>query len=285
MIRKLLLIGESGLLPFYLSQDDIRIDPDLLSGFCRAIHGFSLELTFPLKHIGFEKHKMLVESINHSSNKQMLIAVLFDEYHIEQGIINKINFIFDKFFQNFKFENEGICINNDSLDSEIKGVINDVALKIFITHHIKEIKEILDPILEEKDNGIFAYSLNSSTNNILYLNCTGEIFKHRLGGSLRELVKEYLLLWNNEKIPQSDNFFGLDLPTGLDLIDYYETGQKTLGIVINTSINLKEEPCNELLLYFFGKNMLMRSCVPDIEEILRRNLIKPKEIVFPFEKN
>ncbi len=75
-----------------------------------------------------------------------------------------------------------------------------------------------------------------------------------------------------DTIPQGDKFIGIDLPMGLDIDDYVQTGEKTFGIVINTSINLKEEPNNELLLYFFGKNTLMRSCVPDIEERLRSTM-------------
>ena len=70
MIKKVLIIHESGLLPFYLSQDDTNIDGDLLSGFCQAIFSISIELTFPLKHIGFEKNKMLVQNINNPEKKR-----------------------------------------------------------------------------------------------------------------------------------------------------------------------------------------------------------------------
>ncbi len=62
------------------------------------------------------------------------------------------------------------------------------------------------------------------------------------------------------------------MPTGLDLNDYVNTGSKMYGLVINTSFNLKEEPNNELLLYLFGKNTLMRSCVPYVDVQLREKL-------------
>ena len=69
------------------------------------------------------------------------------------------------------------------------------------------------------------------------------------------------------------HFSQSDLPNGLDVKDYYNTGQKTLGIVINTSINMSDEPNNELLLFFFGKNMIMRSYIPVIEVTLRNALL------------
>jgi len=76
-----------------------------------------------------------------------------------------------------------------------------------------------------------------------------------------------------DEVPQGDKFIGLDLPFGLDYIDHDTSGEKTLGVVINTSINLKEESNNELLLYFFGKNILIRSCVLNVETRLREQLI------------
>ena len=101
---------------------------------------------------------------------------------------------------------------------------------------------------------------------------TNEILKNRPGETLGDILSEYLRHWELDKVPQGDKFVGFDLPTGLDLKDYLVTGLKTNGIVINTSINLKDEPDNEILLYFYGKNMLMRSCVPDIERQLREKL-------------
>ena len=98
------------------------------------------------------------------------------------------------------------------------------------------------------------------------------MLQYRPGEDFEHIVKEYLYLWGLDKIPQGDQFTGPELPMGLDLTDYSHTGEKTHGIVINTSINLKHEPNNEVLLYFFGKNMLMRSILSNIEEILRERL-------------
>ncbi|MHA1437788.1 MAG: hypothetical protein ACTSPD_09425 [Promethearchaeota archaeon] len=272
MIRKLLLIGESGLLPFYLSQDNIEIDNDMLSGFCRAIHGISIELTFPLKNIGFENHRMIIENLKHESNRGFLIAALYDEYHIDEGVKNKINYIFNKYFKNYKNITDCVRINNEELKINILNVLNDEPLKNLLFENIEIIRKVLDPVLYDSENNIYAYSLNSSNNNILFFNGTEDIIKNRQGEKISDVIKEYLQIWDLEKVPHGDYFTGAELPTGLDLKDYCETGQKTHGIVINTSINLREEPDNELLLYFFGKNMLMRSCVPNIEETLRKLL-------------
>lgn len=274
MIRKFLLISEGGLLNFYLNQDDIKIDGDLLSGFCKALYDISLELTFPLKTVGFVQNKMIVEDIKHSSEITLLLAMIFDEYHIEEGIKNKIHHIYERFFKNIDFQEEYRNLKNEILDEKITSIINDVPLKTLIENNLDIIKELLDPILLERENNIEAYSLNSSNNNILYCNGTYQLLKHRDVKSVREIVQEYLSLLKQEKISQGDKFIGLDFPEGLDLEDYINTGLKTLGVVINTSINLKEEPNNELLLYFFGKNTLMRSCVLDIEHELRHRLNK-----------
>lgn len=272
MIGKLLLISEGGLLPFYLNQDEIDIDNVLLSGLCSAIYNFSEELTFPLRNIQFEGHQMIIEKFRHDSEERFLMAALFDEYHIGEGIKNKLKFIFEKYFKNFELEQEGLCITDDNLNKEIRDILSDNPLKNHLNQNIKSIIEIIDPILREEKNEIYAYSLNSSSNNILYCNGSLEIFKNRTENTLEEIIKDYLLVWKLEKIPQGDQFTGQELPTGLDLNDYINSDRKMYGMVINTSFNLKEEPNNELLLYVFGKNILMRSLILHIEVKLREIL-------------
>jgi len=272
MIGKLLLISEGGLLPFYLNQDEIDIDNVLLSGFCSAICSFSEELTFPLKNIQFEGHQMIVENFRHENEERFLMAALFDEYHIGEGIKSKLKFIFEKYFKNFELEQEGLCITDENLNKEIRDILNDNPLKNHIKQNMKAIMEVIEPVLREETNEIYAYSLNSSCNNILYCNGSLEIFKNRTENTLEEIIKDYLLVWKLGKIPQGDQFTGAELPTGLDLNDYVNTDRKVYGMVINTSFNLKEEPNNELLLYLFGKNILMRSFIPQIEVKLREIL-------------
>ena len=272
MIGKLLLISEGGLLPFYINQDEIIIDNVLLSGFCSAIYNFSEELTFPLRNIQFEGHQMIIEKFRHDNEERFLMAALFDEYHIGEGITNKLKFIFEKYFKSFELEQEGLCITDENLKKEVKDILNDNPLKNHITQKMKAIMEVIEPVLREEKNEIYAYSLNSSSNNILYCNGSLEIFKNRTENTLEEIIKDYLLVWKLVKIPQGDQFTGQELPTGLDLNDYCNTDRKMYGIVVNTSFNLKEEPNNELLLYLFGKNTLMRSFIPQIEVKLREVL-------------
>ena len=119
MIRKFLLISEGGLLNFYLNQDDIKIDGDLLSGFCKALYDISLELTFPLKTVGFVENKMIVEDIKHSKETTLLLAMIFDEYHVEEGIKNKIHHIYEKFFKKIDFYDEYRNLKNEILDEKI----------------------------------------------------------------------------------------------------------------------------------------------------------------------
>ncbi|MHA1256086.1 MAG: hypothetical protein ACTSPS_10865 [Promethearchaeota archaeon] len=271
MIGKLLLISEGGLLPFYLNQDEIDIDNVLLSGFCSAIYNFSKELTFPLRSIQFQGHQMIMENFMHENGENFLMAALFDEYHIGEGIKTKLKFIFDKYFKTFELEQEGLCITDDNLNKEIKDILNDNPLKNYLNQNMKAIMALIEPVLRE-NHEIYAYSLNSSSNNILYCNGSLEIFKNRTENTLEEIIKDYLLVWKLEKVPQGDQFTGQELPTGLDLNDYVNTDRKMYGIVVNTSFNLKEESNNELLLYLFGKSTLMRSFIPHIEVKLREIL-------------
>jgi len=214
---------------------------------------------------------MMIENFKHENESYFLMAALFDEYHIEEGIKNKLRYIYSRYFKNYEYE-QGLCITDENLKKEIRDILNDNPLRNHLNNNIESIIEIIDPILREEKNQIFAYSLNSSNNNILYCNGSLEIFKNRTENMLDDIIKEYLLIWNLEKIPQGDQFSGPELLAGLDLIDYSNTGHKMNGLVINTSFNLKEEPNNELLLYLFGKNMLMRSLIQNIEVKLRETL-------------
>ncbi len=272
MIRKFLLIGDSGLLQYYINQDNINIDADLLSGFAKALYEVSRELTFKLKTVGFEKNKMIVEDIRHG-DKTLLMSTIFDEFHIAEGIKNKIHTIHDNFFKALDFVDESRNIMTRELNGKISSMLNDTALKSYVSRNLDSFTRILDPILQEEENNIHAYCLCSSTNEIILYNETDHLMKNRPGEEVNSVIKEYLVQLNLQEVPQGDKFIGLDLPFGLDYLDYDITSEKTLGVVINTSINLKDESNNELLLYFFGKNILIRSCVLNVETRLREQLI------------
>lgn len=275
MIRKFLLIGDSGLLQYYISQDEIKIDADLLSGFAKALYEVSRELTFKLKTVGFEKNKMIVEDIKHGKEKEkkLLMSTIFDEYHIAEGIKNKMHYLYENVFKNFDFKDETLNIMNQERDEKIKSILNDAPLKTYIERNLVSFTSILDPIIFEEENNISAYCLCSSINELILFNGTEKLFENRPTESIENILKEYLVQLKLDEVPQGDKFVGLDMPFGLDYIDYDNCGEKTLGVVINTSINLKEEPNNEILLYFFGKNILIRSCVLNIETRLRELLL------------
>ncbi|MGQ4873873.1 MAG: hypothetical protein ACP6IY_07370 [Promethearchaeia archaeon] len=273
MIRKFLLIGESGLLLYYLNQDEAEIDNDLLSGFCQAIYNISLELKYPLKNIGFENHKMIVECVDYRNEKKLLLVALYDDYHIDEAIKNKLYHIYKDVFEKMNLQNENRRLNFEEINIKVKKILNDEPLRDFVLEHQHIINDILEPILREKDNNIVAYALTSSNNTLLCFNGSLDLIMFRAEDTVEDIIKNYLRIFALETIPQGDKFIGSDLPNGLDPNDYYITEEKTYGIVINTCINLKEEPNNELLLYLFGKNMLIRSIVPNIEEKLRLKLI------------
>ena len=277
MIRKFMLIGDSGLLLYYINQDDIKIDADLLSGFCKALYEVSRELTYKLNTVGFDKNKMIVEAIKHGENngkkKTLLLSTIFDEYHIVEGIKNKIYHLYEQYFKEFDFGDETRNIMTHEMNEKITTILNDTPLKSYVLRNMDAFTTILDPILSEEENNIYAYCLCSSSNEIILHNETSHLLENRPSESIEDIIKDYLIQLKLDKVPQGDKFVGLDLPFGLDYLDYDKSGEKTLGVVINTSINLKEEPNNELLLYFFGKNILIRSCVLNVETRLREQLI------------
>ena len=272
-----MLIGDSGLLLYYINQDDIKIDADLLSGFCKALYEVSRELTYKLNTVGFDKNKMIVEAIKHGENngkkKTLLLSTIFDEYHIVEGIKNKIYHLYEQYFKEFDFGDETRNIMTHEMNEKITTILNDTPLKSYVLRNMDAFTIILDPILSEEENNIYAYCLCSSSNEIILHNETSHLLENRPSESIEDIIKDYLIQLKLDKVPQGDKFVGLDLPFGLDYIDYDKSGEKTLGVVINTSINLKEEPNNELLLYFFGKNILIRSCVLNVETRLREQLI------------
>ncbi|MCP4761175.1 MAG: hypothetical protein GY870_05295 [archaeon] len=276
MIGKLLLIRESGILSFYINQDAIEIDDILLSGFIMANYTIAKELNDSIDILLMKNnYKILFQEFIHSTNEKMILACFCHKYHINDGIKRKMELIFNKFFKNYIFP-ENKTIDDELIKNKVVNILNDFRLKELISGNLEVISTTLKTIINEEINQIYAYVLTSSTNNILFFDGTKDILKFRPEMELKALIEEYLTTWNIEHVPQGDIFEGLELIAGLDLEDFCNTNQKLCGLGINTSINLKEEPENELILYFFGKNVLMRQCVITVEENLREQFGQPK---------
>ena len=193
MIRKFLLIGDSGLLQYYINQDQIQIDADLLSGFAKALYEVSRELTFKLKTVGFEKNKMIVEDVKHNESKTFLISTIFDEYHIAEGIKNKILYIYEKFFKTMDFKDETKYLMTTELNAEISSILNDTPLKSYVERNIVSFTSILDPIIFEEENNISAYCLCSASNELILYNGTQRLLENRPSESIESIIKEYLV--------------------------------------------------------------------------------------------
>jgi hypothetical protein len=275
LIGKVLLIRDSGILPFRLNQDEIKIDDDLLSGFCMANYSIAREMSDSIDMLLMKNNnKIIFHEFADSTNHKFIMAAFAHKYHFDQGIIDKMEYIFDEFFFEFPEKNESAVVNDESIKERVKSIINDNALKKIVDKNIDIIKDLIDPLLKDEESGVFAYALTSSTNVILYCHGKSDIFKFKPEGTpLIKIIEDYLTVWNIKLIPQGDLFYGLESATGLDMMDYFNTETKMLGLCINTSINLKKEPKNELLLYIFGKNTLMRQCCLNFEEILREKII------------
>ncbi len=271
MICKFLIIRESGILPFYLSQDEINIDPDLISGFCRAIHGFSKEMDASLKLIDMDKYNVFFNEFEHKSGENFLTASICDKYHIGVKVKEKVGYIFKKYF----YENNGLISDskntNKLLENNVKNELNDEHLRKYVHNNLDSIENILDPFIKNPDNCINGWLLTSYCNNILYYKCRDFV-----------CVKKYLTNWGLNDIPQRLPIHsGIDLEIGESSI--YGTselkGGEMLGVVINTWIrhprevrNEKEDELvedNKILLYFFGRNYLLGGCVSNADEMLR----------------
>lgn len=219
-------------------------------------------------------NKIIFHEFSDSTNHKFIMAAFAHKYHIDQGIIDKMEYIFDEFFFEFPEKNESAVVNDESIKERIKNVINDVPLKRIVEKNIDFIKSQIDPLLKDEQSGIYAYALTSSANTILYCHAKSDIFKFKPEGTtLNKIIEDYLTIWNIKSVPQGDIFYGLESVAGLDMEDYVNTDSKIYGLCMNTSINLKKDPKNELLLYIFGKNTLMRQCCLNIEESLRDKII------------
>jgi hypothetical protein len=273
VIEKVLLIKESGILPFYINQEkELEIDRQLLSGFCVAVNSVAKELSDYIDLILMkDNYKIVFEEFYHSSGDKYLMAFFCKKAGIDEAIRNKMKFIFEKYLCEYSIPDDSE-IKDDDLEQIVKDIINDTHLRNLIEEKMDVISTILGSILDNDENKIHAFALTSSTNNLLYLDGNQEILKYRENVDLKTVIEEYLSIWNIKKIPQADIFHGLELTAGLDTTDFYNTNTKTIGLGINTCINLKEEPNNELILYLFGKNTLMRQTVLNIEEKLQNEI-------------
>ena len=273
LIITLLLIDEGGTLPFHIAQTDTKIDNILLSGFCMANYQIAKELHDEIDIILMkQKYKIIFSEFSHKNGKKYIMASICHKFHIVEGIKKKMAHIFDKHFKDYEFSNRGLVIKDEDIDYSIRKILNDIPLMSRINLKLQGIKELLDKVIKDQSNEIKAYALVSSVNNILLSNSTESFLLHHKERKLNEIIEDYLILWNVEKIPQADIFQGPELMAGLDLSDYVYTNTKTFGLCLNTSFNLTDDPSNELLLYIFGKNMLMRQCVMNVEEIIFQKL-------------
>ncbi|MHA1820606.1 MAG: hypothetical protein ACTSU2_06735 [Promethearchaeota archaeon] len=269
-IRHLLLIRENGTAPFVFNQDQMVIDQDLLSGFCMAIYSISKELQDSLDLILMKnKNKIIFSEFFNTSNEKFIMAAICDKDAIDEGVRNKMGYIFDKYFNEYVFDQMGLVINDNNILEGVRDDLNESNLRKIVERKRDELKAYLDRILEQKENDIYAYALTSSSNEILLLNMIDTIKKYHPDESEEDIIGGYLRKWDIKKIPQGDIYYGLETGTGIDLNYFYEENNKIFGLGINTAINTREEPQNELLLYFFGYNTLMRQVVINIEEILR----------------
>ena len=98
-----MLIQESGLLPFYIDQEEnIEIDGMLLSGFCMAVNNVSRELSDYIDVILMKNnYKILFDEFEHKSGSKFLMAVICDKFHCNQAVKQKMNYIFDRFFKDY----------------------------------------------------------------------------------------------------------------------------------------------------------------------------------------
>ncbi|MBD3352915.1 MAG: hypothetical protein GF364_15645 [Candidatus Lokiarchaeota archaeon] len=274
MIGKLLLIRESGILPFHLNQDKFEIDDDLLSGFCVANYNIARELNDSIDTMMMkDKYKIIFREFENNLRKKFIIAAFCHKYHIDEAVKNKMEHIFNRFFKEYEFEAEHATIRDEKFIESVREQVNDNDLKVFVEDHLNFIKNTIEPIAWKDGNDIDSYAITSSSNTVLFADCKKAVLeRHPEADSIEKIIEGYLTTWNIKNIPQGDLFTGMSLIAGLDLEDFVISNQKTYGLCINSCINLKQDVKNELLLYFFGKNTLMRQCLISIEETLRDNL-------------
>lgn len=276
LIQKFLLtIETNGSTPYYSNRGSRLIDLQLFGAMVDAINSFTKDLGKNLKYAKFEDNTFLLLQKFSNDYYNYRLSSLSDGYHITEGVMKKVDYVANKYFKDFSFENNK-NFTDEIVEKEIEKELDDYYLRNHVREHYDWLIKGLDEVIMEERNNIIIYSLNSSTNQILKCNINPDLMPYRslkaindkdIEGFVESIIKEFLSKWNIEKIPQGEKWLDSENPEGVDSIDYDNTGENTLATVVNTAINIPREPWNEVLLYLFGKSNFMRNAVMDLIDV------------------
>ncbi len=222
--HELIVIGASGI-PIYT----VKIDPESLlrSGFYKAIYDFGRQQDSCLSRIEFLNGRCAY--CNYYEDKDLLFFITIDVYHFKEGIMLKIERLYNQIFRDME-QPEGEITPSEELIENVEYILREKFIREQILAKQDSIREVIQEILQSPE--IKAVSIHTLDN-------TPIIF----AGSNIDLIIKWLVKWNLAHPPAPYEFeFG----------NYLD--DKTLqGIIMNSGISLKNDK-NFILYYIFGES-------------------------------
>jgi len=234
------------------AENEVReVDASLMTAFVEALKNFMAEVGDEgeyLEDFNSNIHSHMIIPLENKDGEKIFATAGYSKHHIENGVEMKIRSLYKRFFYDLKLA-PGQRATDKGLENKVYLFLHDIPLKLYLQENLDEIERILNPVVDNDDNHTVAYALTASDNTILHFY-----------GKSEKTIKEYISYCIQKKTPQGlVDFLRTDLETGKDVKEL--KGDETIAFATNTSINLKHEKDNKVLLYFFTKHHLMGNLV------------------------
>ncbi|MFX1450128.1 MAG: hypothetical protein ACFFCM_04755 [Promethearchaeota archaeon] len=225
MSHELIVIGASGI-PIY----SIKVDPDSLlrSGFYKAIYDFGKQQDSCLSRIEFLNGRCAY--CHYFEDKDLLFFITIDIFNFKEGIMLKIQRLYDQIFLDLDLPKQGEIGPSEELINNVEYILREKFVREQILTKQDNIKEVIQDILLSPE--IKAISIHTLDNTpILFA-----------GSDINSIIN-WLIKWNLAHPPAPYEFeFG----------NYLD--DKTLqGIIMNSGISFKNDK-NFILYYIFGES-------------------------------
>jgi hypothetical protein len=260
MIKNVCVLNSGGE-PYYNLIKDNEMNKDyLLASFIQAFIQYSEIQENPLESSTFQKDKTIILPFSNEKNEErQKLLITFQKHHYKQGIINKGEYLYNKFFM---YRTPScVMLEDEELDKKIQYEIGDYRLKSLISRHNKRlVKKSLEQVISKQDKVVTGIALTSSTGRILY----------RIGISTKN-IKNCLTNWDSWRIPPHEEC----------KINIYENINM---LCLHTGVFDAQNPSNEILLFCFGESeksdtkdssldiRIMKSYASNAVELLKKSL-------------
>ncbi|MFX0137559.1 MAG: hypothetical protein ACFFDN_28230 [Candidatus Hodarchaeota archaeon] len=221
-----LIVIRSGGLPFYVR----KLDSDILlkSGFYKAIYDFGRQEDSCLSRIEFINGRFAY--CQYFEEKDLLFFMTVDSFHFKEGIILKMQRLYDEIFKNLEPPTAGKVFTDEKTTAKVEEILLETPIKRKLLAYHFSIQDFCQNILKNEE--IKAISIHTLDNTYLF----------GMGCEFDNKIKNWLLNWNLVNPPA---------PYEYEFGNYLD--EKTLqAILMNSGIGLG--PNNNFILYYiFGE--------------------------------